>query len=264
MVPPNDVPPEDICRDTKIDMRRKLQDLLCVNIDDLQENIDQISIMDIGFHHIYHSKGTLPKYDARFDLADAIINNFRQAHERWTLCTSTSFLVLKEYADDETRPCIKHEYFGSLLLKTWDNPRFDIIIHVMYPIKDMNSLSQVDYLCRAFIFQLGVAVLEKYYDKELQEGLVKAFDKSHKPRWLAVLKELIAHLERCAIGNQKIRVFVELHGAGTDQTVKLVSTMLDFRCDGLSPIFQFLISGLGADRVAKENMWETVELLWLE
>ncbi|KAL1603724.1 hypothetical protein SLS60_005314 [Paraconiothyrium brasiliense] len=242
------VPHEEIVREAKLkSMKRHLHDLLCVDMEQLQARIDEIQIKDLDFRHIYSDEGILPEYGARFDNADAIINDIHKTHKRWLQCKSTTFLMLKEYADGETRSHINHDHFGKLLLyRECIEPDFTV--------------------------QLGVALLKKNhdkedYDKELEASLDKIFklfklskDRSPEDPWLAVLKDLSAHLERRAIRNQKTRILVEVHGAGLDQAVELVNGVLDLRCHGLSPIFQALISGFGTDRAAKTFGWETIEL----
>ena len=253
------LPPSEILRQTKVaSLTKYLSHTLRIDRSALLDSFGAYSIVDISFRFLFSGTPIHDNLLARLKISDAIGHAFFEDNEPWVRCNFTSFLVLKEYKEGETRAHLNHESYATMLVREWPKP--DLTIHIMYLIADVDSEVQGDYLMRAFTVQLGAAVLEKFYDEELQEELL-ALD-SAGMGWLDFLKLLIAKLENG--GSDKRRIFVALHGARAEQVIQLVKLIAKIACDWLSPIFQFLISGQGADRVAESIGCATYQMPFVE
>ncbi|KAF1969903.1 hypothetical protein BU23DRAFT_571206 [Bimuria novae-zelandiae CBS 107.79] len=247
--------PAEIQRKTKIDsMKKYLSYALRIDQAVLRASFDTYTILDISFRTMFSGPPVNNNILARCKIFDAIAEDFFGDNEAWFRCQSTSFLVLKEYTANETRSRMNHECYATMLARSWHKP--DLAVNVMYPIEDPNSEIQDAYLLRAFTLQLGGAMLEKYYDETLQEVLLRV-DTSGSC-WLDFLRLLVETLKND--GNDKRRVFVILHGARADQAVRLIRVICDISSGWLSPIFQLLISGQGANKVAEEIGCPSYEL----
>ena len=234
---------EAIRRQTKIDSLTKyLSTLGGIDRNKIQAAFDEHAITDFCYSipfsgHIVHEN-----IRACFKIKEVIINDFLNNHIPWLGSRDNSVLALKEYAADETRPRLSHAFLSTTLIKRWTGMK----MYLMFPIEDVNSECQNDYLLRAFTVQLGAAYLREFYNETLQEEMIK--EDVAKIDCTRFLKLFLAGLQDKV--EDDFRILVVLHGARVEQIIQLVHLLHELTLDKLALVFKILISGQGADRLA--------------